>query len=120
MEANAAEGRQGSTAQSDGPVDGVTPKKHETDALGLHEPPVPADDDKDADEGGAERPGDAFDDQGSKSAQVRQGVPCPARLRACMQLPAPSPPPHSACSTPACPRVVNLGAAPSADDGSLP
>ena len=85
MEAKAAEGRQQSTAvQSDGPADGGVLKKHETDELGLHEPPVPVDGDKDADEGGAERPGDTFDDQGSKSAQVRQRVPCPARRRACM------------------------------------
>lgn len=71
MEAKVAEGRQRGTSQADGHVEGAA-KNHETEAVpGLHAPRDPVDA-KDADEASAERPGDTSDDQGIKSAQVRQ------------------------------------------------
>jgi hypothetical protein len=74
MEAKVAEGRQRSTSQAEGHVEGWAAKNYETGAApGPHTPRDPADA-KDADEASAERPGDTSDDQGIKSAQVRQRV----------------------------------------------
>ena len=74
MEAKVAEGRQRSTSQADRHVEGWELKNYETGAApGLHAPRDPVDA-KDADEAVAERPGDTTDDQGIKSAQVRQRV----------------------------------------------
>jgi hypothetical protein len=74
MDAKVAEGRQRSTSQADGHEEGEAAKSYETGAApGLHAPRDPVDA-KDADEAVAERPGDTTDDQGIKSAQVRQRV----------------------------------------------